>query len=313
MTEITLFPQPQRLERREGQFTLDAGTRIVAQDSGLGDMLAAYLRPATGYALPVVRAAGMASVDENTIVLSPDDADSDSAEAYTLAVTPARVTLSASQIAGFIYGMQTLRQLLPPQIMADAVVAGIDWTIPALSISDTPAFGWRGLHLDVGRHMFPVAFIKKFIDMMAFYKYNTLHFHLTEDQGWRVEIKKYPRLTEVGGFREETVVPGTWDEYDGVPYGGFYTQAELRELVSYAAARGITIVPEIELPGHAVAALTAYPRFGLRRRRLLRSYDLGYRRGYLLRRKGRGLRLSEGCADGSTCDFPLEIHSYRWR
>ena len=225
-------------------------------------MLAAYLRPATGYALPVVRAAGMASVDENTIVLSPDDADSDSAEAYTLAVTPARVTLSASQTAGFIYGMQTLRQLLPPQIMADAVVAGIDWTIPALSISDTPAFGWRGLHLDVGRHMFPVAFIKKFIDMMAFYKYNTLHFHLTEDQGWRVEIKKYPRLTEVGGFREETVVPGTWDEYDGVPYGGFYTQAELRELVSYAAARGITIVPEIELPGHAVAALTAYPHLG---------------------------------------------------
>ena len=134
--------------------------------------------------------------------------------------------------------------------------------IPALTITDAPAFGWRGLHLDVGRHMFPVGFIKKFIDTMAFYKFNTLHWHLTEDQGWRLEIKKYPRLTEIGSQRAETQIPTDPNQGDGQPYGGYYTQDEAREIVAYAQERGITVMPEIELPGHSLAALTAYPELG---------------------------------------------------
>ena len=262
MSEITLFPQPQTIDRRSGDFRVNAHSRIFAADSQIGEMLANYLRPATGLGLPVhpLDDDVLSSV-QNAILLVPAAAD-DTAEAYQLDVEPGRAVLTASQRNGFLHGMQTLRQLLPRQVLADEKVDGIDWTIPCVSISDAPKFGWRGMHLDVGRHMFPVDFIKKFIDMLAFYKYNTFHWHLTEDQGWRIEIKKYPRLTEVGGYRTETVVSRTWDQYDGVPYGGFYTQDEVRDVVAYATERGITVMPEIELPGHAVAALTAYPELG---------------------------------------------------
>ncbi len=262
MTEITLFPQPQNIEVKPGVFRINAHTRIFSADSATGEMLADYLRPATGFGLPAHPLDDdIASAVQNAILLLPGDADA-VPEAYTLEASPERVELSAAALPGLIHGMQTLRQLLPPQIMAGEAQDGIDWTIPGVSISDAPAFGWRGIHLDVGRHLFPVAFIKKLIDAMAFYKFNKFHWHLTEDQGWRLEIKKYPRLTEVGGFRAETVVSGTWDQYDGVPYGGFYTQDEARAVVAYAAECGITVVPEIELPGHAVAALTAYPELG---------------------------------------------------
>ena len=258
MSEITLFPQPQQLERKPGQFTLNADTRILADDRKLGERLAEYLRPATGFSLPV---SGLDGASENVIILTTAAGAESSAEAYRLDVSPERVVIAAAEQAGIHHGIQTLRQLLPPAILSSEQ-AGVDWTIPAVSISDSPAFGWRGLHLDVGRHMFPVAFIKKFIDTLAFYKFNTFHWHLTEDQGWRIEIKKYPRLTEIGGYRAETVVAGTWDQYDGKPYGGYYTQDEVRQVVAYAAERGITIMPGIELPGHAVAALAAYPALG---------------------------------------------------
>ena len=260
MSEMVLFPQPRAIERKDGHFTLDGATRIIAHDQALGEMLAAYLRPATGFTLPVSSNDGATS--DKAIVLEPASTGDESAEVYRLDVSPERILLSAGALPGFLHGMQTLRQLLPPQILAGERVDGIDWTIPCVAISDAPTFGWRGLHLDVGRHMFPVAFIKKFIDLLAFYKFNTFHWHLTEDQGWRIEIKKYPRLTEVGGFRTETVVPRTWDQYDGVPYGGFYTQDEVRDVVAYATERGITVMPEIELPGHALAALTAHPELG---------------------------------------------------
>ena len=262
MAEITLFPQPQNMEVLPGAFTINAHTRLFSADSAIGETLADYLRPATGFDLPVHPLDDdLEAYAQNAILLvSADEGDSD--EDYRLTVEPGRAIIAAADRRGFLHGMQTLRQLLPSQILASEPQYGIDWTIPCVSISDSPAFGWRGLHLDVGRHMFPVAFIKKFLDTMAFYKYNTFHWHLTEDQGWRIEIKKYPRLTEVGGYRTETVVAGTWDQYDGVPYGGFYTQDEVRDVVAYAAERGITVVPEIELPGHALAALTAYPELG---------------------------------------------------
>ncbi|MDE2818520.1 MAG: beta-N-acetylhexosaminidase [Chloroflexota bacterium] len=260
MSDITLFPQPQLIERNEGGFTLNADTLIHARDRRLGEMLANYLRPATGFPLPV-DATGEPSNNRNVIRLV-EERELDSPEAYRLTASSDTVVLSAAAPAGFGHGFQTLRQLLPPQILSLERDDGIDWRIPALSISDAPAFGWRGLHLDVGRHMFPVAFIKKFIDLLAFYKFNIFHWHLTEDQGWRIEIKKYPKLTEIGAYREETCLPGDRQKFDGAPYGGFYTQDQIRELVAYAGERGVTVVPEIELPGHSLAALTAYPDLG---------------------------------------------------
>ena len=263
MSNITVFPQPSQIDLAEGSFTLDVASAIISNAGKLGEMLATYLRPASGFALPVAALGdGAITFPVNAIVLRLDDAPALSDEAYTLTVSPANVLLSASTAVGLIHAMQTLRQLLPPQILSSTKVADIEWEIPALSISDAPVFGWRGLHLDVGRHIFALDDIKQFIDLLAFYKYNTFHWHLTEDQGWRIEIKKYPRLTEVGAYRQETVLPKTRDQYDGVPYGGFYTQDEIRAVVAYAAERGITVVPEIEMPGHAVAALTAYPELG---------------------------------------------------
>ncbi len=264
MARITLFPQPQQLEQKPGAFTLNRHTRVFAADGALGDMLADYLRPATGFGLPAHPLDDDILADaKNAILLAPADDDM-TAEAYALDVAPERIVIRASQRNGFLHAMQTLRQLLPRQILADGPQADVGWSIPSLRISDAPAFGWRGLHLDVGRHLFPVDFIKKFIDAMAFYKFNIFHWHLTEDQGWRLEIKKHPRLTEIGSQRAETPIPANPKQGDGQPYGGFYTQDEAREIVAYAAARGITVMPEIELPGHSLAALTAYPELGCR-------------------------------------------------
>ncbi len=177
-----------------------------------------------------------------------------SREAYTLVSDSDGVRITARGHAGIFYGLQTLRQL----VHSDS--AG-GWTIPAVRIEDAPRFAYRGMHLDVARHFFSVAFVERYIDLLARYKLNTFHWHLTDDQGWRIEIARYPRLTSVGAPRAETIVDKHFDPYegDGVPYGGYYTQAEIRDVVAYAAARYVTIVPEIEMPGHARAALAAYP------------------------------------------------------
>lgn len=173
-------------------------------------------------------------------------------EAYSLDVTTERAELRAGTDRGLFYGLQTLRQLTTP-----------DGRIPAVRIEDAPRFRHRGRHLDVARHFFPLDFIKKYVDVMSRFKLNTFHWHLTDDQGWRLEIRTYPKLTEVGAWRSETIVgharsgPGT---YDGTPHGGFYTQDEAREVVAYARERGVTVLPEIEMPGHATAALAAYPQ-----------------------------------------------------
>jgi len=163
--------------------------------------------------------------------------------------------------------VQTLRQLLPPQIFRDAPAGQTAWTIPAVSIEDQPRFGWRGAHLDTGRHFMPKEFVKKYIDLIALHKLNTFHWHLTEDQGWRLEIKQYPKLTDVGAWRKETIVGRNRRDapaqYDGKRHGGFYTQEDAREIVAYAKARFVTVVPEIEMPGHAMAAIASYPELGL--------------------------------------------------
>ncbi|HSR40692.1 MAG TPA: beta-N-acetylhexosaminidase, partial [Longimicrobiales bacterium] len=196
-----------------------------------------------------------------------------SAEAYELRVSERRVELSASTHAGIFRGLQTLRQLLPPEV--DVAIRELaPWSgdvtgpsgdvpirIPAVEIRDAPRFAWRGMHLDVGRHFFPVEFVKKYVDLLALHRMNTFHWHLTEDQGWRIEIERYPRLTEVGGCRPETMVEKNFEPFvgDGTEYCGYYTQDEIREVVAYAADRHVTVVPEIEMPGHSLAALAAYP------------------------------------------------------
>jgi hexosaminidase len=191
-------------------------------------------------------------------------------EGYVLEVSSERVIARAGGDRGLFYAVQTIRQLLPPAIFREGRVANVEWTIPAVSIEDAPRFAWRGSHLDVGRHFMPKEFIKKHLDLMALHKLNTFHWHLTEDQGWRLEIRKYPRLTEVGAWRRHTIVgrqAGGRDTtrwvFDSVPHGGYYTQDDAREIVAYAAERHITVVPEIEMPGHALAAIAAYPELGI--------------------------------------------------
>lgn len=181
-------------------------------------------------------------------------------EAYTLTIAPEGVEIAAAAGAGLFYGIQSLSQLLEDNVAGTPPVRPAP-AVPGITIVDRPRFPYRGMHLDVARHFEPVAFVKKYIDLMARYKMNRFHWHLTDDQGWRIEIRKYPRLTTVGSCRSETMVEKHFDPYvgDGVRYCGFYTQDEIREVVAYAAARYVTIVPEIEMPGHAKAALAAYP------------------------------------------------------
>lgn len=188
-------------------------------------------------------------------------------EGYRLDVRPGVITISAAAPAGAFYATQTLRQLLPSSIFRAAMVANTAWTIPSVKIEDRPRFQWRGAHLDVSRHFMPKEFVKKYIDLLALQKMNRFHWHLTDDQGWRIEIKKYPRLTAVGAWREKTLVghasnDTTHNVYDNKRHGGYYTQEDVREVVEYARERFVTVVPEIEMPGHSQAAIAAYPFLG---------------------------------------------------
>jgi hexosaminidase len=267
MSDIRIIPQPVNVTPGDGQFALTAEIIIIAPGAAehTGQQLAAALAPATGWWLPVQASS---SQDAGRIDLTLDDALADlGPEGYHLIVTPERVQIRAAGEAGLFYGVQSLLQLLPADIFRAAPIHETAWTIPAVEIEDMPRFGWRGAHLDVGRHFMPKSFVLKFIDLLALHKLNTFHWHLTEDQGWRIEIKRYPRLTEVGAWRKETLV-GHWrtthtnPQYDGVRHGGFYTQDDVREVVAYAAARHVNVVPEIEMPGHAQAAIAAYPELG---------------------------------------------------
>lgn len=188
-------------------------------------------------------------------------------EAYRLMVTPQTAQITASAEAGLYWGFQTLRQMMPVEIYSLAPVRGVRFLCPCCAVDDAPRFPWRGCMVDVARHFRSVEWLKGFIDWLAIHKLNVFHWHLTEDQGWRIEIKKYPKLTEVGAWRKETLIGQpygpreTW-RFDGIPHGGFYTQEQVKEVVAYAAARHITVVPEIEMPGHAQAAIAAYPELG---------------------------------------------------
>lgn len=262
---LALIPVPAKVTPRAGTFALSASTQIEAADAlrAHAERLRDELRPATGLPLPIVtRASG------SRITLALDAALARGGdEAYRLAVAGDAVVITAAQPVGITHGTQTLRQLLPPAIFRRAIVADVVWNVPGVQIEDAPRFSWRGSHLDVGRHFMPKATILRHIDLLALHKLNVFHWHLTEDQGWRIEIKRYPKLTEVGAWRKDSMVPPLTRDpakrrFSGQPHGGFYTQDDVREVVRYATDRGITVVPEIEMPGHALAAIAAYPELG---------------------------------------------------
>ena len=264
----SVVPRPAKLVEHAGSFTITRQTVIHADDAsaGVARQLARSLEPAMGFRLAVQVGAGSHATG---IVLRNDTKLKRlGAEGYALDATTKRVLMRATAPAGMFYATQTLRQLLPPDVFRDAPEGVTRWTVPAVSIEDAPRFSWRGAHLDVSRHFMPKAFVEKYIDLLALHKMNTFHWHLTDDQGWRIEIMKYPRLTSVGAWRSGTLVgkpksDSTKNVFDGVRHGGFYTQADIREVVAFAAERHVTIVPEIEMPGHARAAIAAYPWLGV--------------------------------------------------
>lgn len=263
---ISVLPQPAIQSVAEGTFVLRPNTSIVSDKANqkTANMLARWLAPATGYGLkPKVQ-----DEADNTISLKLDASLTRLGnEGYLLNVTPQRVVIRAPHEAGVFYGVQTLRQLFPPAIFSITPRPGIAWELPAVHIEDQPRFGWRGAMLDVSRHFMPKDFVLAFIDLLALHKLNTFHWHLTDDQGWRIEIKKYPRLTQIGAWRKQTRLGHERRSphgFDKQPHGGFYTQREIREVVEYARQRHITIVPEIEMPGHAQAAIAAYPELGVK-------------------------------------------------
>lgn len=266
-----IIPKPVEMKRAKGHFTVNRQTRIIADTTipgikNVSTQLKKSIDSATGYKLAIKEEATGSKSNIIQLELDPDSTNYQHKEAYQLQVTERQISLRAPEPAGLFYGMQSLKQLLPPQIYQTdytLVPQNTKWNIPAVTIEDYPRFGYRGMHLDVARHFFPVKFIKRYLDLMAMHKMNRFHWHLTEDQGWRIEIKQYPKLTEVGAWRDSTLV-GHYGSgiYDGERYGGFYTQDEIREVVEYAQKRYITIIPEIEMPGHASAALAAYPRLG---------------------------------------------------
>ncbi|QJR35675.1 beta-N-acetylhexosaminidase [Gemmatimonas groenlandica] len=264
-----IIPRPVVLTPKSGAFTLTARTVVHADPAftGVARRFARDVANPTGFDLTVVRRATAGSAAAGGIALIRTPALGP--EAYTLDVTPTGVVIKASAPAGAFYGLETLKQLLPVAIYREAPLGNTVWRAAAVHVEDAPRFTWRGSHLDVARHFESKEFVKKYIDLLARHKMNRFHWHLTEDQGWRIEIKKYPLLTELGSCREQTLV-GPYitnpkpSNFDGKRHCGFYTQDDIREVVAYAAERMITVVPEIEMPGHSQAAIHAYPRLSSR-------------------------------------------------
>ncbi|MFK2008859.1 beta-N-acetylhexosaminidase [Bacteroides fragilis] len=256
---LDVIPQPQEivLARDTTPFIIDRSTTIVYPATNekmhrTADFLATFIKEMTGTEVRV----SDKEKSSNAIILAVDSTMGHP-EGYKLQITPEKVLLTGGSEAGVFYGIQTIHKALP--ILKDGKVAG---ALPAGTVTDFPRFRYRGFMIDVGRHFFPVSYLKQMIDLMALHNINYFHWHLTEDQGWRIEIKKYPKLTEIGSKRDSTIIDWETKKFDGKPHSGFYTQDEAREIVRYAADRFITVVPEIDLPGHTTAALASYPELG---------------------------------------------------
>ncbi|HEY3370721.1 MAG TPA: glycoside hydrolase family 20 protein [Prolixibacteraceae bacterium] len=260
--ELSLIPQPQHMTLGSSSFKFNKGTQLVTESVDqklIASQFAELLEKPTGWKLDIV-VGGDEGSNQVYFTTEPMMAP----EAYSLEVSQKRIEIKAAKPAGFFYAIQTLRQLLPPEIESAQKQDKIDWLVPVISITDQPAFKWRGFMLDVARHFFPKEDVLRMIDNLALHKINTLHLHLVDDQGWRIEIKKYPKLTEIGAWRVDRE-DKHWNSRtkqqagEKATYGGFYTQEDIKEMVAYAQSRFITIVPEIEMPAHVTSALAAYP------------------------------------------------------
>ena len=260
--EYNIVPQPNQLVPKEGRFELSNKVRLVVPSDA-----PEVKKVADGFAEQLKQTAGISLKEAESVDGKPAISfvlqEGMPKEGYKLSVTPTLITVTASQPNGFFYGVQTIYQLLPPAVYGKELKKKADWSVPAVEIEDAPRFVHRGLMLDVCRHYAPIEYIYKFIDLLAMNKMNVFHWHLTDDQGWRIEIKKYPKLTEIGSKREKTLVDYYYVNYpqvfDGIEHGGYYTQEQIKEVVAYAASKYINVIPEIEMPGHALAALAAYP------------------------------------------------------
>lgn len=256
--EISIIPQPSKIKINKGSFSLSKKTAIIIlkkEDKPSADFLNGYLQKYYGFKLSI--SYPKAPPTDYILLSTWNDKNIQVNESYQLIVDPKFIAINANGHAGTFYGIQSLIQLLSANLQLSTTNK---FSIPSVLIEDEPRFPYRGIHLDVCRHFFPVSFIKQYIDYLALHKLNTFHWHLTEDQGWRIEIKKYPKLTSVGGWRNGTIIgryPGKGN--DSIRYGGYYTQEQIKEVVKYAASRFITVIPEIEMPGHSSAAIAAYP------------------------------------------------------
>lgn len=258
LAEYQVIPMPQSIIFNQAidGFSLNSNTKIAYQAGNevqkrTAEFLSDYIQVQTGIRLE--------TTDESptlNVIALRNEYESEKPEAYKININKDMITIDGSDDAGIFYGIQTLRKSFPSETDNCQIV------FPAVVIEDFPRFEYRGMHLDVGRHMFPLEFIKKYIDILALHNINVFHWHITDDQGWRLEIKKYPELTQIGSMRAQTVIGKNTGAYDGTPYGGFYTQEEAKEVVAYAAERFITVIPEVDLPGHMEAALACYPNLG---------------------------------------------------
>lgn len=259
LSAFNIIPKPVSVNVINGKNILVNKSTIIYSDEQFADQ-AAYLKAQVqnqcGLELPVSLSQA-AKRKSSIIVLKYDPISSGKPEMYLLTVKNNQVVITAKDTPGIVHGIQTFLQLLPLNETKNASLASVE-------ITDYPRFEYRGMHLDVSRHFFPVEYIKKYIDYLTFHKFNTFHWHLTDDQGWRIEIKSYPKLTQVGAWRDSTLIGHFRDKparYDGKRYGGFYTQEEVKDIIKYASIRGITIIPEIDIPGHSRAIIASYPEF----------------------------------------------------
>lgn len=253
--EVQIIPTPSSQIINEGHFVLSSSTGIEYSED---------FRVSAEFFKAFVEHSKTIQLKKGKEIAFISDSTIENKEGYILEILPNRIEIRAKTDQGAFYAVQTLRQLMSPQF-ENGNFKGEDAKIPCVLITDAPQFKYRGMHLDVGRHMFSVDFIKKYIDALAMLKMNTFHWHLTEDQGWRIEIKKYPKLQEIAAYRDETLIGHYNDQphqYDGKKYGGYYTQDQIKDIVAYAQARFVTVIPEIELPGHSQAAIAAYPELG---------------------------------------------------
>ncbi len=255
---ISIIPKPKRIDVKQGQFILNNKTVIATVPTlkKQAEYLKELIAPATGFEL-AIKSLNKNEEDINLIILNVEENESSpNPEGYTLEADPDKIIISGTTPQGVFYGIQTLRQLFPIEIESPSKIT-MEWSIPCVSIDDFPRFSWRGFMLDESRHFFGKDTVKKMLDIMASLKFNIFHWHLTDDQGWRIEIKKYPRLIEIGSKRKGTNI--SLRKIDGIPISGSYTQDEIKEIIEYASDRYITINPEIDVPGHVTAVLASYP------------------------------------------------------